>query len=54
LTPLHLPSNGYHFLALTLFITLKGWGTGVSHVAGFASIPTHITLNRQPISAKAG
>ena len=34
---LHLPSDGYHFLALTLFTTLKGWGTGVSHLAGFAS-----------------
>jgi len=46
LTPLQLPSNSYHFLALTLFTTLKGWGTGVSHLAGSASIPTHITLDR--------
>ena len=46
---LHLPSEGYHFLALTLFITLKGWGTGVPHLTGSASIPTqptHITLDR--------
>jgi len=37
-----------------LFTTLKGWGTGVSHLAGFASLSTHIILDRQPISDKAG
>jgi len=54
LIPLHLPSDGYNFLALTLFTTLKGWGTGVSHLAGSASILTYITLDRQLLSDKAG
>jgi len=54
LTPFHLPSDSYKFLALTLFTTLKGWGTGVSHLAGSTSILTHITLGRQLISDKAG
>jgi len=57
LAPLHLPSDGYHFLALTLFTTLKGWGNGVPYLADSASIPTqptHITLDRQLPSDKAG
>jgi len=32
--PLHRPETPSYLLALTLFITLKGWGTDVSHLAG--------------------
>jgi len=45
LTPLHL-LNLFPSLALTLFITLKGWGTGVPHLAGLTSTSAHIILHR--------
>jgi len=57
-----VPNLSYLFSAGTgtkgpEFTTLKGWGTGVSHLASSASIPTqptHITLDRQLPSDKAG
>jgi len=35
-----------------MFITLKGWGTGVSHLAGLAGIFAHIILHRHTYVGK--
>ena len=58
LTPLHLPQTPspatypLTLLALTLFITLKGWGTGVPHLAGLTSTLAHILLHRHTYIGK--
>jgi len=33
--------NLFRYQALMLFLALKGWGTGVSHLAGLAKYTSH-------------